>query len=84
MPIIVVPGPPVRYLVASPPTVVAGHLLILTVTVQDLYNNTVTAYTGTVHFTSSDPKAVLSDNATLTGGTGLFPAFLETSGPRQS
>ena len=80
VPVIVVPGPPAHYLVAGPTTAVAGHLIIQTVTVQDLYNNTVTGYTGTLHFTSSDPKAVMADNETLTAGVGFFSVFFETAG----
>jgi hypothetical protein len=34
--------------------------------VKDAYGNTVTGYTGTVHFTSSDGQAVLPANYTFT------------------
>ncbi len=37
-------------------------------------------YTGTVHFSSSAPKAILPADATLTNGTGTFPVTLETAG----
>jgi hypothetical protein len=40
----------------------------------------VTGYTGTIHFTSSDPKAVLPANATLAGGKGTFSATFATAG----
>ncbi len=39
-----------------------------------------TGYTGTVHFTSSDPVAVLPANTTLTNGAGTFSATLNTGG----
>ena len=35
----------------------------------DAYNNTASNYVGTVHFSSSDPAAVLPANAGLSGGT---------------
>src|SRR5207248_3213659 len=44
--------------------------------------NTATAYTGTVHFTSTDPQATLPTDATLTSGTGTFSATLKTAGSR--
>jgi hypothetical protein len=37
----------------NPSTVTAGTPFSITVTMQDVYNNTVTGYTGTVHFTTS-------------------------------
>ena len=46
----------------------------------DQFNNTVTSYTGTVHFTSSDGNAVLPANSTLTNGAGTFSATLNTGG----
>ena len=40
----------------------AGTPSSMTVRAVDAYGNTATAYTGTVHFTSSDPNAVLPVN----------------------
>ncbi len=57
-----------------------GQPLTFTVTAEDPYNNTATGYAGTVHFTSSDPAAVLPANATLTSGTGTFSVTLKTAG----
>jgi ELWxxDGT repeat protein len=66
----------------SPATVgTAGNF---TVTAYDQYGNVATDYGGTVHFTSSDPAAVLPADATLTGGTGQFSATLKTLGTSQS
>ncbi len=59
---------------------IAGHLVGFTVTAQDQYGNTIPSYAGTVHFTSSDPNAQLSDDATLTAGVGGFAASLHTTG----
>jgi hypothetical protein len=39
-----------------------------------------TAYSGTVHFTSSDPQATLPANTTLTNGVGTLPVTLRTAG----
>jgi hypothetical protein len=44
---------------ASPTTINAGGTTSLTVTALDSSNNTVTGYSGTVHFTSTDPNATL-------------------------
>jgi hypothetical protein len=43
-----------------------GTPVSITVTALDAYNNTVTGYLGTVHFTSSDPQAVLPPDYTFT------------------
>jgi hypothetical protein len=52
----------------------------VTVTALDLFNNTATTYSGTVHFTSTDPIALLPANGTLASGVGTFTATLKTSG----
>jgi hypothetical protein len=54
-----------------------------TVTAQDSYGNRVSGYRGTVHFKSSDAKAVLPGNYTFTaadGGMHTFSATLKTAG----
>ena len=52
----------------------SGAAHTFTVTVEDAYGNIATGYTGTVHFTSSDPKATagngLPSDYTFTSGTG--------------
>ncbi|HEY9287957.1 MAG TPA: right-handed parallel beta-helix repeat-containing protein, partial [Candidatus Dormibacteraeota bacterium] len=69
---------------SSPTT--AGDPHSVTVTALDPYNNTATAYSGTVHFTSSDGHAGLPANYTFTTGTGndngvhSFTATLKTGG----
>jgi len=53
----------------------AGVAADVVVTAKDAYNNTATGYTGTVHFTSTDPLAVLPPNYAFTGddnGTHTF------------
>jgi len=63
-----------------PGTATAGNGFSFTVTAEDSSNNTTTAYSGTVHFSSSDSQAVLPADATLANGVGTFSATLETAG----
>jgi len=58
----------------------AGSTNSFAVTAQDPYNNTATGYAGTIHFTSSDPNAVLPADATLVNGTRTFTTLLKTAG----
>src|SRR5207244_3623514 len=53
-----------------------------TVTAEDPFGNTDTAYAGTVHFTSSDTNSqvVLPPDSTLIAGAGIFSATLITAG----
>ena len=52
----------------------------VTVAALDAYGNRDTAYAGTVHFTSTDPRAALPADATLVGGFGAFGVTLLTVG----
>ncbi len=66
-------------------TQTAGAPFNLVVTAKDTYgNNTGAAYTGTVHFTSSDPLATpgsgLPADTTLVSGTATLLTTLETAG----
>jgi hypothetical protein len=64
-------------------TVSAGVQGNLTVTAKDAYGNTAVSYNGTIHFTSSDPQAILPANYTFTGGDAgnhLFSLNLRTAG----
>ncbi|GAA0717424.1 choice-of-anchor Q domain-containing protein [Dokdonella soli] len=63
-----------------PSPITAGTSNTFSVTATDAYGNTVTGYTGTVHFTSSDTAGVLPANGVLTNGVGTFSAALKTSG----
>ena len=73
-----------HFTVSAPTTAVAGTPFNFTVTILDASNAVVTSYTGTVHFTSTDPLVSagsgLPANATLTSGTGIFSATLQTAG----
>ncbi|HEV3082950.1 MAG TPA: choice-of-anchor tandem repeat GloVer-containing protein, partial [Gemmataceae bacterium] len=65
----------------SPTT--AGSAGYVTVTALDAYGNIATGYTGTVHFTSSDAKAVLPADFTFTPqypSPRVFSVTLETAG----
>jgi hypothetical protein len=67
----VVPGALDHFRVVSAATAIAGTPFDFTVTAQDAFNNTVTGYHGTVHFSSGDPAgATLPANYTFTTGTG--------------
>jgi hypothetical protein len=74
-----------HFAVSAPSGATAGAPFAVTVTVQDAYGNTVTGYTGTVHFSSADPYgASLPPDytfqpgdqglATFAGGTALYTA----------
>jgi hypothetical protein len=68
-----------------PKTTTAGATHSFTVTARDPYGNVATGYTGTVHFTSTDAKAVLPADYTFTtanAGTQTFSATLVTAGTR--
>ncbi len=61
----------------------AGTAANFTVTAYDPYGNVATGYTGTVHFTSTDPQASLPANYTFTAadaGKHTFSATLKTAG----
>ncbi len=76
----VTPGAASKFVVSAPSPTTAGTALIFTVTAKDSFNNTAVGYTGTVHFTSSDPNASLPADTTLTSGTAQEAAFLRTAG----
>jgi hypothetical protein len=63
-------------IVATPGTVTAGSSFNLTVTAQDSTGNTLTSYRGTVHFTSSDGRAVLPHDYTFTATDSGVHTFM--------
>ena len=74
-----------HFAVTGTPTVaiVAGTPITFAVTAQDVYNNTVTTFTGPVSFTSTDTNThtVLPPaNSSLTAGAANFGATLTTAG----
>jgi len=61
----------------------AGDAHNVTVRAEDAYGNTTPAYSGTVHFTSSDGQAVLPSDSTFVGadaGVQSLSAILKTAG----
>ena len=75
------------FTVSTPATATAGTAFTLTVTAWDSYGNKATGYRGTIHFTSSDPQAVLPADYTFTAtdnGAHSFSnaAALKTAGPQ--
>jgi len=73
-------GVATHFSVAAPPTATTGTPFSVSVTALDASNNTVSSYSGTVQFTSSDGQAVQPASATLSGGTGIFPLTLNIAG----
>jgi uncharacterized repeat protein (TIGR03803 family) len=65
-----------------PASTTAGSAFNMTLTAQDPYGNVATGYSGTVHFTSTDGKAVLPANYTFTTsdvGSHTFSLTLKTA-----
>jgi hypothetical protein len=78
--IVVNPAATSRLVVGGfPSPVTAGVACTFTVTARDAFGNTTPAYSGAVHFTSSDIQAALPRDATLSSGTGIFGATLKTA-----
>jgi Putative Ig domain/Kelch motif/Galactose oxidase, central domain len=74
-------GPATHFAVTTPPNATARASIPVAVIALDAYNNFLNTYSGTVHFTSTDSKAILPPDATLPpNGTGNFSATLETLG----
>jgi len=66
-----------------PTTIASGTPRTFTVVAEDAFGNIATGYRGTVHFTSSDPLAVLPGNYALKAtdkGQHIFSATLKTRG----
>jgi len=78
--ITVSPGPATHVTVTAPATAAVENPVDFDVAAVDDYENTVTGYTGTVTFSSSDSAATLPGASTLTGGRGTFPATFMTAG----
>jgi len=69
-----------HFAVIVPGSAVAGAPWTITIVAEDASNVTVPSYSGTVHFTSTDPAAVLPANSQLTNGVGTFPITLKSAG----
>jgi hypothetical protein len=66
--------------ITGPSSVTAGTPGTYTISVFNPDGSADTGYSGTVHITSSDPKAVLPADFTITGDTATFSATLKTAG----
>jgi hypothetical protein len=80
---VVIPAVATHFGVLAPPTVPAGIPFPVGVVALDAANHPVFTYTGTVHFTSSDPAASLPADFTFTAfdhGVHIFPVSLQTAG----
>src|SRR5208282_2800390 len=75
-----VTAPVTHFSVTAPATATAGTAFNFMVTALDASNNVVASYSGTAHFTSTDPGAALPANSILTNGTANFPAALKAVG----
>ena len=76
----VTPGTATHLGVKAPSNASPGIAFSFTVTAQDQFNNTAPSYAGTVHFSSTDPQAVLPADSTFSSGAGTFSATLKTLG----
>ncbi len=73
-------GPIDHFAVGAPSSAFSGVAFNVTVTAEDSSNNTVTTYSGTVNFSSTDSAAVLPPDGGLTNGVGTFSVTLNTLG----
>ncbi len=83
--LLVQPGAPARLVVVNRPSSAVGVTFPVAVIAQDAYGNTATGYTGTVHFSSTDPSGALPADYTFTAadrGVRLFNVTLRTGGAR--
>lgn len=69
-----------KLLVTAPSGVSANTAFQVVVSARDPFNNLVPGYAGTVHFTSSDPAAILPADNTLASGSRNFSVRLGTAG----
>jgi len=77
------PGPSLE--ITTPEAATAGNNCSITITAKDTNGNVNAGYRGTVHFTSSDPAAILPANYTFTAadqGVHAFNVVLKTAGSR--
>lgn len=76
-------GTATHFAVSAPASAVSGTVFNVTVTAEDQFSNTMTGYTGTVQFTSTDAQATLPPAYTFISadsGTHVFSVTLKTAG----
>jgi autotransporter-associated beta strand protein len=80
----VLPAATSKFVLAAPPSTIAGSSFLFSVTAEDAFGNITNTYTGTVHLTTSDPKGNFNPpNYTFTAadqGVHTFQATLDTAG----
>jgi Galactose oxidase, central domain len=69
-----------HFSITAPADVAPNTFFIVSVSALDSSDETVGNYSGTVHFTSSDPEADLPADTTLNNGAGSFSVTLTTIG----
>jgi hypothetical protein len=74
------PGTVSRLALTAPASSTAGSAFNVTVRALDAFDNVVTGYTGTVHFTSGDAQAALPADYTFTAGDAGSHTFSVTLG----
>jgi hypothetical protein len=72
-------APATHFAVSAPSSAIAGVPFNLTLTALNASNTTATAYTGTVHFTSTDPLGVLPTDYTFTAADNGSHVFTVTT-----
>jgi len=66
--------------IIAPGTATTGTPVSFSIVAFDAVQTPVTNYTGTIHFTSTDPLAVLPANVAMQNGAGTFSATFNTAG----
>ena len=74
------PGPATHLVVSAPANATAGDGFTVTVTAEDGMGNTDTTDSRPVQFYTSDVRATLPGDVSLTNGVGTFPVTLRTAG----
>lgn len=74
------PEPVADFVVSAPVKWQVNTPLSFGVSARDIFGHAAPHYSGTVHFTSSDPAAHLPADSTLVQGMGVFVATLNTAG----
>ena len=73
-------GSATQFAISGPSIDGVGLAFTITVTALDATGTLAADYSGKVHFTSSDPRALLPPESALAQGTGIFPITLASAG----
>src|ERR1035437_5655873 len=73
-----------QLMLTGPANIPLATAFQFSVSAVDVSDNPVNTYSGTIHFTSSDPHAQLPAKVELVGGRGTFNAVLSTAGNRRN